>query len=74
LPGSPFGQGPLLAASRVFYGADPFSWGSGRVGRGGGWSGHGDFCRAALREWFTPGLWDNFLGLRLARVLRPVVK
>jgi formylglycine-generating enzyme required for sulfatase activity len=40
-----------------------------RVLRGGGWSGHAIFCRAASRLRSVPGDRSNFVGLRLARTL-----
>jgi formylglycine-generating enzyme required for sulfatase activity len=42
--------------------------GSGRVIRGGCWSGGGFDCRAAIRPWGTPASRSHFIGLRLARV------
>jgi formylglycine-generating enzyme required for sulfatase activity len=44
------------------------SEGSGRVLRGGGWSGLGTHCQAAYRFWFAPSFRDFYLGFRLARV------
>src|SRR5262249_48076009 len=46
--------------------------GSARVFRGGGWYCHGPGCRAAHRYAHPPTSRDNDIGLRLARVPRPV--
>ena len=42
------------------------SAGSGRVYRGGSWNGNARFVRVSYRYSGTPGLRNNFLGLRLA--------
>jgi formylglycine-generating enzyme required for sulfatase activity len=47
-----------------------FSWGSGRVSRGGGWNVKGGGCRAAFRSWVAPGDRSLYQGVRLARVIR----
>jgi formylglycine-generating enzyme required for sulfatase activity len=44
--------------------------GSGRVGRGGGWSSGARGCRSALRGNSAPGLRFVFLGFRLSRSVR----
>jgi formylglycine-generating enzyme required for sulfatase activity len=41
--------------------------GSSRVDRGGGWIYFGRSCRAAYRDWYLPGIRDDYLGFRLAR-------
>jgi formylglycine-generating enzyme required for sulfatase activity len=41
--------------------------GSSRVDRGGGWLTFAVFCRAANRDWGTPGRRFYYLGFRLAR-------
>jgi formylglycine-generating enzyme required for sulfatase activity len=42
--------------------------GSHRVCRGGGWDCYAGYCRAAERFWHTPGVRNEVLGFRLARV------
>jgi formylglycine-generating enzyme required for sulfatase activity len=45
-------------------------WGSGRVGRGGGWVYDGTSCRAADRSRSSPTVRNGLLGFRLARAIR----
>jgi formylglycine-generating enzyme required for sulfatase activity len=45
--------------------------GGGRVNRGGSWCYDGARCRSAFRNWNSPGSTRNYVGLRLARTLRP---
>jgi len=42
--------------------------GSGRVRRGGGWSYSGQYCRAAVRGWYTPSSRNMSLGFRVVAV------
>ena len=41
--------------------------GSSRVFRGGSWYGGASYCRAAVRDYYTPAVTDYYLGFRLAR-------
>ena len=43
--------------------------GSGRVLRGGSWSGHVSICRSSNRDWNVPGGRFNYYGFRFARDL-----
>jgi formylglycine-generating enzyme required for sulfatase activity len=40
--------------------------GNARVLRGGSWAAGAWNLRAALRHWYDPAFWDDFLGFRLA--------
>ena len=43
--------------------------GATRVLRGGSWNLTPQYARAAVRYWYQPGYWDDFYGVRLARML-----
>ena len=57
-----YGEYPMVAVS------DPTGpkVGTDRVFRGGSWIGVAAFCRSANRDWRTPDVHSNFLGLRVA--------
>ncbi len=46
----------------------PYDPGDGEypVFRGGGWGAYERNCRAAYRNWYTPGSRSNYLGFRVA--------
>jgi formylglycine-generating enzyme required for sulfatase activity len=68
LLGSPFGQGPVLAAPGLLCEQRVFPEGSERAIRGGSWVCFGSNCRAAFRLGFAPTFRNFNLGFRLVRV------